>query len=64
MGHDLSLDEIKKALNCSQKNYKILAKIVAMRMEPALPKQIIHSDQTGFIKGRYIDRNIRLLIKK
>ena len=35
--------------------------MVTIRMEPALPKQIIHSDQTGFIKGRYIGQNIRLL---
>ena len=31
-----------------------------MRMEPFLPK-LIYPDQTGFIKGRYIGQNIRLL---
>ena len=41
-------------------DYKILEKIIAMRMEPFLPK-LIHPDQTGFIKGRYIGQNIRLL---
>ena len=31
-----------------------------MHIEPSLPS-LIHSDQTGFIKGRYIGQNIRLL---
>ena len=41
-------------------NYKILTRIIAMRIEPLLPS-LIYSDQTGFIKGRYIGQNIRLL---
>ena len=41
-------------------DYKILARIVATRIEPSLPS-LIHSDQTGFIKERYIGQNIRLL---
>lgn len=41
-------------------DYKILAKTIAKRIEPFLPK-LIHSDQTGFIKDRYIGQNIRLL---
>jgi len=41
-------------------DYKILAKTIAKRIEPFLPK-LIHSDQTGFVKDRYIGQNIRLL---
>ena len=40
-------------------DYKILAKTIAKTVEPFLP-MLIHSDQTGFIKDRYIGQNIRL----
>lgn len=39
---------------------KILAKIMAIRLENILPK-IIHEDQTGFIKNRQMVHNIRRL---
>ena len=39
---------------------KIAAKTVAKRLETVLPN-LIHSDQTGFVKGRYIGENIRLI---
>ncbi|GLJ49275.1 hypothetical protein SUGI_1041170 [Cryptomeria japonica] len=38
-------------------SYKILAKILALRLQDILPK-IISSTQTGFIKGRYILENV------
>ena len=41
-------------------DYKILTKTIARRIEPVLPN-ILHSDQSGFIKGRYIRQNVRLL---
>ena len=41
-------------------DYKILARAIAKRIELKLPK-LIHSDQTGFVKGRFIGQNVRLL---
>ena len=44
-------------LNCV---YRIAAKAIANRLKHVLPK-LIDSDQTGFLKGRFIDENIRLI---
>ena len=41
-------------------DYKILAKVIAKRIEPVFPK-LIYPNQTGFIKGRFTGQNIRLL---
>ena len=41
-------------------DYKIASKALARRIETILPK-LIHPDQTGFIKGRYIGENLRLI---
>ena len=41
-------------------DYKIAAKAIGKTIEPLLPT-LIHSDQTGFVKGRYIGENIRLI---
>ena len=40
--------------------YKIASACIANRLKIVLPK-IIYKDQTGFLKGRYIGENIRLL---
>jgi exonuclease III len=40
--------------------YKIASACIAERMKKMLPK-IIHTDQKGFMAGRYIGENIRLL---
>ena len=44
-------------LNC---DYKIAAKALANRLKKVLPK-LVNSDQTGFMKGRFIGENIRLI---
>ena len=41
-------------------DYKIASKALAKRIESVLPK-LVHSDQTGFMKGRYIGENTRLI---
>ena len=38
-------------------DYKIATKVIAIRMEKVLPK-IIHSSQTGYVKGRYMGESI------
>ena len=44
-------------LNC---DYKMAAKAIANRLRNVIPK-IINNDQTGFLKGRFIGENIRLI---
>ena len=39
---------------------KVASKAIAKRIEPTLPN-LIHSDQTGFVKGRHLRENIRLI---
>ena len=41
-------------------DYKILTKSIAKRLEKVLPK-IINPNQTGYIKGRFIGENVRLI---
>ena len=44
-------------LNC---DYKIATKAIANRLKTHLHK-LINNDQTGFLKGRFIGENIRLI---
>ena len=44
-------------LNC---DYEIAAKVIASRIKTVLPT-IINFDQTGFLKGRSIGENVRLI---
>ena len=41
-------------------DYKIVSKIIARRIEKVLPL-LVCSDQSGFVKGRYIGQNVRLI---
>ena len=41
-------------------DYKIISKTIASKISNVLPK-LIHGDQTGYVKGRYIGQNIRLI---
>ena len=42
-------------------DYKIGAKAIATRLKTVIPK-LICTNQTGFIKGRYIGENIRYVL--
>ena len=44
-------------LNC---DYKIAAKAIANRVKAVIPG-LINNDQTGFLKGRFIGENVRLI---
>ena len=41
-------------------DYKIATRCIASRLKHVL-QSVIHSDQTGYLKGRYIGENVRLL---
>ena len=41
-------------------DYKILTKTISNRLQSVLPK-LINEDQVGYIKGRYIGQNIRII---
>ena len=57
---DKSILENLRLISLLNVDYKILTKVIAKRIEKTLPK-IINPDQTGYVKGRYIGENIRLI---
>ena len=57
---DKTLLENLRPISLLNVDYKILTKSIAKRLEKILPK-IINSDQTGYIKGRFIGENVRLI---
>jgi hypothetical protein len=54
---DKSLIKNWRPITLLNLSYKILAKVMARRLEKILPKFICHS-QTGFVKGRFILENL------
>ena len=59
---DSALNRLKnwRPITLLNVDYKIASKVIAKRMECFLPR-LVHSDQTGFVKDRYIGENIRLI---
>ncbi len=51
-----------RPLSILNTDYKIFAKVLAMKIETVIPS-LIHVDQTGFIKGRYASNNMRRLFQ-
>ena len=60
-GKTKSLLENWRPLSLLNVDYKIATKVIAHRISKVLPI-IVKEDQTGYVKGRYIGQNIRLIM--
>uniref|UniRef100_A0A3B4WXV4 Reverse transcriptase domain-containing protein n=1 Tax=Seriola lalandi dorsalis TaxID=1841481 RepID=A0A3B4WXV4_SERLL len=60
-GKDKQKCDSYRPLSLLNADYKILSKLVALRLEDVIPK-IIHADQTGFVKNRHGADNVRRLL--
>lgn len=57
-GKDPTLLGNHRPLSLLNSDYKILAKVLALRLEKVVPT-IVHIDQVGFIPGRLSSNNMR-----
>ena len=57
---DKTILENLRPISLLNVDYKILTKVIAKRIEKVLPV-LINPDQTGYVKGRYIGENVRLI---
>lgn len=60
-GKDKQKCDSYRPLSLLNADFKILSKLIALRLENVIPK-IIHADQTGFVKNRYGADNVRRLL--
>ena len=60
-GKDVRLVKNLRPISLLNTVFKLITKTLAIRLTKVINK-LINSDQTGFIKGRYIGENVRLLI--
>ena len=60
-GKDKRCVENQRPISLLPVPYKIIAKAMALRLKKVVG-DIVHTDQTGFLKGRYIGENIRLIM--
>ena len=59
-GKDLRFLRNWRPVSLLNTDYKILTKTLSNRLQKVLPK-LIHTDQVGYIKGRYIGQNVRII---
>ena len=60
-GKDKRYIENLRPISLLPVSYKIIAKVMALRLKKVVG-DVIHADQTGFLPGRYIGENIRLIV--